>query len=339
MVKRSRKTRRSGGVAPLRGWLAVLSLCLLAAGCGSPDERILRLKLAHNMDTNHPVHQGIVYMAQALAELSQDSVQIDIYPNGQLGGEREVIELLQIGSLDMTKVSASPLEGFSPGMQVFSIPYVFRDTAHYYNVLDGEIGWQLLLSLEQIRLRGLAYYDAGSRSFYMTDRAVRTPADLVGQKIRVQQSATSVQMIEALGGAATPIAWGELYTALQQGVVDGAENNPPSFYLSRHYEAARYFTLDEHTSVPDILLISWRSWQSLTEQQRGWLQQAANASVQVQRKLWRQATEDALASLRIAGVEIIEPDKHAFRQAVKPMYANYANTAVGALLARIEAEK
>jgi tripartite ATP-independent transporter DctP family solute receptor len=317
--------------------LLALLFGALVAGCGSHDQRVRHLRLAHNMDTNHPVHQGILHMARVLAELSGHTMQIDVYPNGQLGSERELIELLQIGSVDMTKVSASPLEGFSHGMQVFSIPYVFRDTAHYYHVMDTEVGRELLLSLQQVRLRGLAYYDAGSRSFYMTDKAVLTPADLVGEKIRVQQSATSVRMIEIMGGAATPIAWGELYTALQQGVVDGAENNPPSFYLSRHYEAARYYSLDEHTSVPDVLLIGLRSWDSLDGQQKRWLQQAADDSVQVQRELWQQATRDALEALRAAGVEVIEPDKRAFRAAVKPMHASYRGAPMGELLERIEA--
>ncbi len=332
-------TKRNNRLSVSLRALAVTLLILLAlCGCGV-DQTTRHLKLAHSLDINHPVHQAILYMAETLAEISGGTMQIDIYPSGQLGAERELIELLQIGSLDMTKVSASPLEGFSPGMQVFSIPYVFRDTAHYYRVLDSEIGQELLLSLGQVRLRGLTYYDAGSRSFYMTNKAVRMPADLAGQKIRVQQSATSVHMIETLGGAATPIAWGELYTALQQGVVDGAENNPPSFYLSRHYEAARYFSLDEHTSVPDVLMIGQHSWDSLDARQRGWLQQAADASVKMQRALWQQATHDALAALTAAGVEIIEPDKRAFREAVKPMHASYQGSAVGELLERIEAQE
>ena len=314
----------------------LLLLLLSTSGCGNQDPHTRRLKLAHYLDPNHPVHQAMLHMADVLDELSGHTLQIDIYPSGQLGSERELIELLQIGSLAMTKVSASPLEGFSPAMKVFSIPYVFRDEAHYWRVLEGDIGRELLLSLRDVRLRGLAYYDAGSRSFYMTDAAVQTPADLAGKKIRVQKSATSVRMIDALGGAATPIAWGELYTALQQGVVDGAENNPPSFHLSRHFEAAKYFTLDEHTSVPDVLLIGQHAWQSLNQRQRGWLQQAAAESVKLQRQLWRRATDAALVAVQEAGVEVIVPDKGAFRKAVRPMHASYQGSPVGELLVRIE---
>ena len=188
----------------------------------------------------------------------------DIYPSGQLGAERELIELLQIGSLAMTKVSTAPLESFVPEMKIFGIPYVFRDAEHRWKVLNGSIGKQLLLAGEPFFLRGMCYYDAGSRSFYSMDKPIKSPADLEGLKIRVMKSITAVNMVQALGGSPTPIPWGELYTALQQGVVDGAENNPPSFFFSRHYEVCKYYSLDEHTAVPDILLMSTVIWYRLT---------------------------------------------------------------------------
>jgi len=237
----------------------------------------------------------------------------------------------------MTKVSTSPLEAFVPAMQVFGIPYIFHDREHYFHVLDSDIGQELLRATEVARVRGLGYYDAGSRSFYTTDRPVTTPADLNGLKIRVQESQTAVKMVNALGGSPTPIDWGELYTALQQGVVDGAENNPPSFYLSRHYEISRYFALDEHTSVPDILLMSSRIWHELTPQQQGWLQQAADESIDYQRELWQEATAEALAAVEAAGVEVTYPDKSPFQSAVRDMKASYAGTEIGDLLLRIQA--
>ncbi|MCB1697350.1 MAG: TRAP transporter substrate-binding protein [Halioglobus sp.] len=310
---------------------------LLLAACGNTTQEVQRLKLAHSLDTQHPVHRAMEHMATVLHDLSGGTMLIEIHPNGQLGSERELIELLQVGSLAMTKVSASPLEGFAPQMQLFSIPYVFRDQDHFWQFLHSETGRELLLGLERVRLRGLVYYDSGSRSFYMTSRPVYSPADLVGQKIRVQESQTSVRMVEALGGAATPIAWGELYTALQQGVVDGAENNPPSFYLSRQYEASKYYTLDEHTSVPDILLVSQHIWEGLNPQQQVWLQQAADESAQLQRELWQQATAEALAAVEAAGVEIIIPDKAPFKAAVKTMHDSYRGTPVAELLELIEA--
>jgi tripartite ATP-independent transporter DctP family solute receptor len=305
-------------------------------GCGGRDDVVV-LKLGHSLDTGHAVHKGMVHMAERLDEISDGHMRIDIYPSGQLGGERETVELVQIGSLAMTKVSTSPLESFVPAMQIFSIPYVFRDREHFFTVLDSEIGKELLESTEVARLRGLGYYDAGSRSFYTTDKPVRSPADLKGLKIRVQKSQTSVRMVAALGGSATPISWGELYTALQQGVVDGAENNPPSFYLSRQYEVSKYYSLDEHTSVPDILLMSSRIWDDLAPEQQAWLQEAVDDSVAYQRKLWQEATDEALAAVQAAGVEVIYPDKAPFQEAVVEMKETYAGTEVADLLARIEA--
>ncbi|MGD2152163.1 MAG: TRAP transporter substrate-binding protein [Gemmatimonadales bacterium] len=317
------------------GRFVSLLLVLAAAGCrGEGDTRVL--KLAHGLEVAHPVHQAMVHMADRLSELSGGRMRIDIYPGGQLGEERELIEMLQIGSLAMTKVSASPLESFVPEMTVFSIPYVFRDQEHLWRVLDGELGQRLLLAGQRYYLRGLCYYDAGPRSFYTSSTPIRRPEDLSGLKIRVQKSITSTRMVQALGGAATPIDWGELYSALQQGVVDGAENNPPSFYLSRHYEVSRYYTLDKHTWVPDVLLISTHVWASLSPQERDWLSVAVASSVVEQRRLWREASEEALERVRAAGVEIVEPELAAFREAVQPLHDSYRDTPIHDLLRAIE---
>lgn len=310
----------------------------LLASCSSKDDTTV-LKLAHALDTGHSVHKGMVHMAEQLAEYSDGQMRIDIYPGGQLGVERETVELLQIGSLAMTKVSTAPLEAFVPSMKVFGIPYLFNDREHYFRVLDSEIGKSLLESTEITRVRGLGYYDSGSRSFYTKEHPIQTPSDLAGLKIRVMQSQTAVQMVSALGGSPTPISFGEIYTALQQGVVDGAENNAPSFYLSGHYETAKYYSLDEHTAVPDILLISTRIWYSLDEQQRAWLQAAVDDSVTFQRALWKQSTEEALAAVQEAGVEVIYPDKAPFQAAVAEMKANYDGTEIGDLIRAIEEMK
>ncbi len=316
------------------GCLVSATLLVALTGCQAQSGTRV-LKLAHGLDVAHPVHRAMVHMADRLTEISEGRMRVDIYPGGQLGEERELIEMLQIGSLAMTKVSASPLESFVPEMKIFSIPYVFRDHEHLWRVLDGEIGRRLLLAGQRYYLRGLCYYDAGPRSFYTRGTPVRTPDDLRGLKIRVQKSITSTRMVQTLGGAATPIDWGELYSALQQGVVDGAENNPPSFFLSRHYEVSRYYTLDEHTWVPDILLISTRVWEDLSTQERDWLAAAVASSVTEQRRLWREASQHALEQVRAAGVEIIEPDGAAFRAAVQPMHESYRGTAVHDLLQAI----
>ncbi len=316
--------------------LALAAFCAVLSSCSRHDDTFV-LKLGHVLDTGHSVHQGMVHMAERLDEYSDGTMRLDIYPSSQLGSERELVELVQIGSLAMTKVSASPLEAFVPAMQVFSIPYVFRDRDHYFNALDSAIGKELLASVEIARLKGMGYYDSGSRSFYMVDTPVASPADVESKKIRVMKSQTAVKMIAAMGGSATPISWGELYTALQQGVVDGAENNPPSFYLSGHYEVSKYYALNEHTSVPDMLLMSSHVWDSLDEQQQKWLQTAVDDSVAYQRELWQASTEEALAAVREAGVIVTYPDKQPFMAAVQEMKASYDGTEIGRLLEAIEA--
>jgi len=301
------------------------------------QSRVTVLKLAHALDISHPVHKGMVVMAEKLQEKSRGKMKVDIYPSGQLGNERELIEMLQIGSLAMTKVSTAPLESFVPEMKIFGVPYLFRDEAHRWKVLNGEIGNRLLLSGQNYLVRGLCYYDAGSRSFYTKNHPVETPDDLGGLKIRVMKSITSMEMVKCLGGSATPIPWGELYTALQQGVVDGAENNPPSFHLSRHYEVCKYYSLDEHTSVPDILLMSRAVWDRLTPEEQTWLQEAVDESVLAQRQYWKEAVQEALKVVQEAGVQIIHPDKTPFREKVIPMYESFKGTPIYDLIQEIKA--
>ncbi|MEL7186559.1 MAG: TRAP transporter substrate-binding protein [Pseudomonadota bacterium] len=313
-------------------WLA--SLCLLAGCSETRGEKVLTL--AHGLDEGHTVHRAMVLMGERLEEYSDGQMRIAIYSGGQLGSERETLELLQIGSLAMTKVSASPLEGFVPTLKLFSIPYIFKDRDHHLRVLDSEIGARLLESLQVARLKGLGYYDAGSRSFYTNTRPVNTPADLEGLKIRVMKSQTSVRMVAELGGSPTPISLGEIYTALQQGVVDGAENNPPTFHRMRHYEAAGYYSLDEHTFVPDVLLMSKRVWDEMSAEEQGWLMRAVRESVTYQRELWQAETEQSLEAVKAAGVTVTYPDKEPFRAAVEPMKAAYAGTETGELLDAIK---
>jgi tripartite ATP-independent transporter DctP family solute receptor len=278
------------------------------------------------------------FFARRVAEKSAGAIAVQVYAGGQLGSERECVELLQIGGLGMTKASSAALESFAPEYRVFGLPFLFRDDAHRWASLDGSVGRDILGAAEGRFLKGLAYYDAGTRSFYTVGRRVERPEDLAGLKIRTQESQMAFRMVRALGASATPIAWGELYTALQQGVVDGAENNPPSFHLSRHYELCRYYTLNEHTAVPDVLLISTHLWRRLSEDGRRWVQEAADESAVHQRGLWAGATEAALAAVASAGVEVIRPDKAAFRRMVAGVAAEVAREQpdIGRLLRRIE---
>jgi tripartite ATP-independent transporter DctP family solute receptor len=275
------------------------------------------------------------FMKKRLEELSGGSVTIDIYPSSVLGSETQCIEQLQNGSLAMTKTSAAAMENFIPAMSVYGLPYVFRDEDHFWNVLNGSIGKGLLQEGEDKFLRGLCYYDAGSRNFYTKSAPIRTPDDLKGLKIRVMNSKTAIDMVKAMGGSPTPIAWGELYSALAQGTVDGAENNPPSFTSNKHYEVCKHFTLDGHTRIPDMLLISTRFWEKLDPQVRGWVQQAADESSVYQRKLWQEKTAEALEQAKAEGVTVYDVDTSLFAAKVAPMLAEIENPEVKELLKKI----
>jgi tripartite ATP-independent transporter DctP family solute receptor len=281
------------------------------------------IKLGHGLGVTHPVHEAMEYMAQLIEEKSQGKMEIRIYPNQQLGTERELVELLQIGSLGMTKVSSATLESFAPKIQVLSMPYLFRDDEHRDKVLKGAIGKQLLLEGEKYWLRGLCYYDAGKRSFYTKTKPVESPDDLKGLKIRTLESNMAINMIKSFGSSPTPVSYGELYTALQQGIVDGAENNPPSLYTSRHYEVCKFYSVNEHTAVPDVVIISTKVWNTLDEQEKQWIQEAADESAVFQYKLWAESVEESYRELKKAGVTITNPDQSGFREAVESLYENF----------------
>ena len=303
-------------------FLLYLFFFISILSCENPN-KIKVIRLGHGLSTTHSVHKAMVYMDSILRAESSGRMKIQIYPSEQLGTERQCLELLQIGSLDMTKVSTGSLENFSPNISVFGLPFLFRDRKHSYSVLDGKIGIDLLSGTEKYWLKGLAYYDAGARSFYSREKKINTPKDLSGLKIRVMESKTAFDMVKALGGSPTPISYGELYTSLQQGVVDGAENNPPSFYLSRHYEVCKYYTLDEHTILPDVLLMSTHAWNSLKNQEKDWVTKAVKLSVIEQRKLWAKSEKESLDALKEAGVEIIIPDKRLFSEKSKTILESY----------------
>ena len=312
---------------------------MLMNSCSSVKEHTV-LKLAHGLDPTHPVHNSMVFMGDKLKEVSGGKMQLEIYPSGQLGSEQQCVELLQIGSLAITKVSAAVMESFTDNFQVLGLPYVFRSRQHSFNVLDGEIGQELLLSAQHYNIRGLCFYDAGCRSFYTLDKPINKPEDLDGMKIRVMKSQTAMNMVKALGGSPTPISWGELYTALQSGVVDGAENNPPSFYTSHHYEVCKYYSINEHTMVPDVVIMSSVVWNKLTDQEKEWVQQAATASVARERELWAKSEKESLEKVQEAGVTINYPDKAPFAEKVQDLLDSYqAKPELYQLIQRIQDQK
>lgn len=331
----------------MKAWHAVFLLPMglllygLYLGIVSPEERAEVLRLGHVLNRTHPVHKGMEYLAEDLEHRSGGALRIEIFPDEQLGPERDLIEMLQVGSLGLTKVSASVLENFSSTMAVFSLPYLFRDREHFWKVMDGPIGEELLDASVPYRLKGLCYYDAGARSFYINEKtgtAIRRPDDLAGLAIRVMRSRTAVRMLEVLGGKPVPIPFGELYTALNTGVVDGAENNPPTLHTSRQYEVSATYCLDEHTRVPDVLVISVDAWERLTAEQQRWVKASAHASSVYQRELWLTAEQESLEAMVQSGLEVVtDVDKEAFREKAAAMYRDpdYADPEMQDLIRRI----
>ena len=300
--------------------LAVLFFCLAGWDQRVGDQASKTLILAHNLNKDHPVHKAMAFMAQKVKEKSEGSIEIKLYPNGQLGSEREVLELVQLGAVAMTKVSTMNLESFTPLFAVFNLPYIFKSKEHYFGILDGEIGEKMLAAPRENLFQGLTYYDAGARSFY-ANKEILTPQDLSGLKIRVMGSQMAIQMMRLLGGSPTPMPYGEVYTALQQGVIDGAENNATALTLSRHGEVVKSLSISEHTMLPDVLLISTKVWESLGEQQRAVILEAANESKEFQRGLWKEVISQSMVQIKQKmGVKVVRPDKRPFIERVRPLH-------------------
>lgn len=302
--------------------ILIAFLLTVVTSCEKLDKTKV-LYLGHTLPQTHPVHKGILEFQKALEKKSNGTLKVKIFPDAQLGSEREVLELLQIGSVAATKVSAATLSNFVPEYHILGIPYLFRDKKHQFDVLEGEIGKSILAKGSKFWLRGLCYYDAGSRSFYTSNKAIRTPDDLKGLKIRVMNNQMAINMVNSMGGSATPLAYGELYTAIQQGVVDGAENNPPSFVSSNHYEISKYYTLDQHSAVPDVLLIGTKYWDKLSEEEKVWVQEAADESAQAEKKFWSDSVEESMKIAKAAGVEVITPEKSLFAEKSKSVLEEF----------------
>jgi len=295
---------------------------LTLAGCGADGDQ--RLLAADTQTNDHPAVIALRYFAKRLDELSGGALRVNVYPSGQLGGQAEALELAQFGGIDIVRVNLAPLNVFAPLTIVPVLPFVFRSIDHMRAAMDGAPGRQILDSLHDHQLVGLGFYESGARSFYTTSRLIHEPADLKGLKIRVQTSDIFVQMVEALGGDATPMSYGEVYQAMMQGVIDGAENNWPSYLSSRHFEVAPYFSQTGHVMAPEVLAVSVRRWKKLSSDERMHMQQAANESVVYMRSLWDQAVVDAQKSLRAADVKVTtDVDHAAFVGLMADLWARY----------------
>ncbi|RAZ81181.1 TRAP transporter substrate-binding protein [Planococcus halotolerans] len=311
-----------------------LSSMLLLAACGEDsasssssvggEAEAVSLRLAHNQGEDHPIHTSLVELTDLAAEKSDDSVEIELFPNGQLGDERGVIELVKSGTLDMAKVSASALESFDSNYSIFSLPYVFQSEEHYFNVMDNSEAVQEIF--QNTRDEGfftMGWYTGGQRSIYTADTKVETPADMNGMKIRVQESPTSIAMIEAMGGAPTPMSFGEVYTSLQQGVIDGAENNETGLTSNKHGEVAKAYSYTEHQYVPDVLIVSTSMWDGLSEEQQQAITDAAVESSESHKAVWAEAIDQAIIDAEEMGVTFYEIDKQQFIDAATPLHETY----------------
>jgi tripartite ATP-independent transporter DctP family solute receptor len=289
-----------------------------------PQGETFHLLLAHNLAPDHPVHLGMEHFARLTRERSQGRISVTLYPSGQLGTEKEVLELVQLGAVTMTKVSSLSLESFSPLVGILNLPFLFRDRAHDFRVLDSAIGEELLAAPTNVRLRGLTFFDAGDRSFY-AGKPVLRPADVVGLKIRVMESATAIRMMQLLGGSPTPMPYGEVYTALQQGVIDGAENNVTALTVNRHGEVAKHYSRVQHIFAPDILVISEPVWKKMSVADQAILRTAADEAKAFQRDLWsRKLGEYERIAKEEMGVKFYDPDKAPFQQLVQPLHQEFA---------------
>lgn len=291
------------------------------SGCGVWGEDVLRGADTH--PTGYPTVEAVRHLGARVSELTNGELSLKLYPGGQLGAEKDTLEITIFGGLAFNRVNLAPLNSIAVETTVPSLPFMFRSIAHMRAAMDGAPGAQILSALEPHGLIGLCFYDSGARSFYTTSRAINEPSDLSGLKIRVQNSDLFVSMVETLGGDATPMAFGEVYQGLLQGVVDGAENNWPSYESTRHFEAARYYSLTRHVMAPEVLVMSARRWARLSEDHRSAIRQAARESVPVMRELWDARVTRSRELVLAAGVIVNEPAIEPFQQAVRPVWDRY----------------
>ncbi|MCA3700835.1 TRAP transporter substrate-binding protein [Brevundimonas sp.] len=311
-----RQTRRA---------LIAAALAAPAAACVQEiGERPLRVSDTH--PAGYPTVAAVAEMGRLLAEQTNGRLRFSMYPGGQLGEEIDTLEITIFGGLDLNRVNLAALNSIAAETIVPSLPFLFRSKAHMRAALDGVPGRAILDSLEPHGLIGLAFYDSGERSFYNTRGPIRTPSDLAGLKLRVQSSDLFVAMVQAMGGDPTPMSYGEVYQGLVTGVVDGAENNWPSYEDSRHFEVAGFYSLTRHVMTPEILVMSARTWRRLSNEERSLVRDCARQSVPFMRGLWDARETEARARVTAEGVQINEVDVAPFQALVAPVWDRFASS-------------
>lgn len=314
-----------------------------ASGAAAAAGGSFNLKLGHNLAEDHAVHIQLTSFAEQVKEKTNGTVNIQIIPNGTLGSESDMISQIQAGALDMAKVSASTLGNFSEKYNAFSVPYVFDDQAHYYTYMDSDSAQAVFESTDDQGFRGLTWLDSGARSFYTKATAIRTPADLKGLKIRVQDMKSQTDMMNYLGGIPVAMSYGDVYTSLQTGIIDGTENNETALTTGKHGEVCKVYSVDQHAMIPDVLIMSEKVWKQISPEDQEIILEAAHNSTEAHKVMWDTAIEEAVKEAQeTMGVEFVyDVDKEAFREATQPMIEAYENEYPGVktLMDTIEAAR
>jgi tripartite ATP-independent transporter DctP family solute receptor len=324
--------------------VAVAALSLAAAGsfwagaAAAQEKMVFKASDVHPL--GYPTVEAVQNMGKKLEQATNGRLSIQMYASMQLGGEKEAIEQAQVGAIQIARVSVGALGPVVDDLNVFNLPFLFRDTAHMEKVIDGPIGQELLDKVTDnpnTHLVGLCWMDAGARSMYDTKKSIRSIEDLKGMKVRVMGNPMFVDMMNALGGNGVPMGYDQVFSALQTGVVDGAENNPPSYVFDNHYQVAKHFTLTEHLIVPEILVFSRKTWDSLSKDDQALIVKFAREAQLEERKLWQVKEQDAFAKMKTAGIDVEQiADKKPFQDAVKPVWDKYG-AKYADLIKRIEA--
>lgn len=316
--------------------LALISTSLFT-GCSGKNNNTtggnVTFKLSDNQPEDYVTVKADKEFARIVKEKTNGRIKIEVYPGGQLGDEKSVIEQLQFGGIDAIRVGIGPLTGFNKEIGVLILPYIYRDTNHMFKVLDGPIGDKMFKSLENNKIVGLCWFDSGARNFYNTKKDVKTPDDLKGLKIRVQESPLMMNLVKVLGASPTPMAYGEVYSALQSGVIDGAENNWPSYLTTNQYEIAKHITVDEHSRIPEMIAFSKMSMDKLSADDQKILRDAAKEAAKYERTEWIKTENDAKQKIIEKGVTITKVDDiKAFQDKVKPLYSEFNKETVDSII-------
>jgi len=303
--------------------LMIMVFAILAlTGCGSSTGGKRIVRIGHNQSTNHPSHLGLVAFQEFINEKLGDKYVVEVYPSELLGSQNEMVQLTQTGAIDFVIASNAILETFSSNYGIFNLPYLFSSAEAYHAAMEDEsLTDPIFLATEEAGFVAVTWLDAGTRNFYTVDKPINSVADLAGLKIRVQQSPTNIKMMELLGGSATPMGFGEVYTALQSNIIDGAENNEMALTDNGHGDVCKFYSYDMHQMVPDILLGNWAFIEGLSEEERAIFEEGFELINKVQREEWTKAVENAKnRAQNEQGVEFIYPDTAPYQEACAPLH-------------------